>query len=414
MISPKIIKKQYKSGFSAEIVLKPGYNQRFFGIITDFGSSDPQEVAGSAHFLEHKLFAKEDGDISQKFEELGADVNAFTSFNETMFYCSGVKNNPQLINLLFRLVGEPYFTEENVKKEIPIIIQELSMYKDEPNWLINNNLMRQMFGDSELGIDVAGTEESIAATTVEALTKVYQQNYQPKNMHFIACGDFSDYQIKSIFRQVNKLQEQYFKNIAAPIKNKKQTRQLVLKDEILEIDSQSNLFGIGLFLPNFKKVLSSLDLAQILLEIMLESKLGIMSPFFDKMKKKKLLSSSTQISVNYTRQGNFVTISGVSDDAQKVISAIKEEIMRPLDKDDIEYAKSFFELKKREWLAHEIRTMNNISYLAVELAEESLDDENLFENINQLQLINFEKYDSICKDLLKDSAFCSAMLVNKD
>lgn len=121
MISPKIIKKQYKSGFSAEIVLKPGYNQRFFGIITDFGSSDPQEVAGSAHFLEHKLFAKEDGDISQKFEELGADVNAFTSFNETMFYCSGVKNNPQLINLLFRLVGEPYFTEENVKKRFQLL-----------------------------------------------------------------------------------------------------------------------------------------------------------------------------------------------------------------------------------------------------------------------------------------------------
>ena len=88
--------------------------------------------------------------------------------------------------------------------------------------------------------------------------------------------------------------------------------------------------------------------------------------------------------------------------------------MRPLDRDDVEYAKNFFELKKREWLAHEIRTMNNISYLAIELAEESLDDENLFENINQLQLINFEKYDSICKDLLKDSVFCSAMLVNKE
>ena len=135
MISPKKKKKQYKSGFSAEIVLKPGYNQRFFGIITDFGSSDPQEVAGSAHFLEHKLFAKEDGDISQKFEELGADVNAFTSFNETMFYCSGVKNNPQLINLLFRLVGEPYFTAENVKKEIPIgkaiFFSGISVWKNE-------------------------------------------------------------------------------------------------------------------------------------------------------------------------------------------------------------------------------------------------------------------------------------------
>ena len=57
-MTPKIIKKEYQSGFKAEIILKPHFYQRFFGIIVDFGSSDPQKVAGSAHFLEHKLFAK--------------------------------------------------------------------------------------------------------------------------------------------------------------------------------------------------------------------------------------------------------------------------------------------------------------------------------------------------------------------
>ena len=116
MITPKIIKREYKSGFKAEIILKPHFYQRFFGIIIDFGSSDPQKVAGSAHFLEHKLFAKKDGDISSQFEEIGADVNAFTSFNETMFYCSGIEHTPKMIDLLFRLVGEPYFTKQNIAK----------------------------------------------------------------------------------------------------------------------------------------------------------------------------------------------------------------------------------------------------------------------------------------------------------
>lgn len=58
MITPKIIKREYKSGFKAEVILKPHFYQRFFGVIIDFGSSDTQKVAGSAHFLEHKLFAK--------------------------------------------------------------------------------------------------------------------------------------------------------------------------------------------------------------------------------------------------------------------------------------------------------------------------------------------------------------------
>ena len=51
--------EKYKSGFKAEVILKPHFYQRFFGIITDFGSSDSQKIAGSAHFLEHKLFEKE-------------------------------------------------------------------------------------------------------------------------------------------------------------------------------------------------------------------------------------------------------------------------------------------------------------------------------------------------------------------
>lgn len=51
MITPKIIKRKYKSGFTAEVILKPHFYQRFFGIMIDFGSSDEQEVAGSAHFF---------------------------------------------------------------------------------------------------------------------------------------------------------------------------------------------------------------------------------------------------------------------------------------------------------------------------------------------------------------------------
>ncbi|NRO26168.1 M16 family metallopeptidase [Lactobacillus helveticus] len=414
MITPKIIKREYKSGFKAEIILKPHFYQRFFGIIIDFGSSDPQKVAGSAHFLEHKLFAKKDGDLSAQFEEIGADVNAFTSFNETMFYCSGIEHTPKMIELLFRLVGEPYFTKQNIAKEAPIIEQELAMYQDDPLWKVNNAIMTSMFGYSNLGTEVVGTKESINQVTKQNLTKVYTENYVPTKMQFVACGDFSDNQVRTILRQVGKLQAKYLadrKAVSAPIV--KPTGEF--SDQALSTGGNSRAFGLGIRFENFKKVLSSSDLTQILLEIMLESKLSVMSPWFERMRKEGLLANLLQISVNYTRQGDFATIFGVSADSQRIIEEIKRVLTQPVDPNSEQYRfiKDNFVLQKKEWLARTIRTMNNLSYLAIEMIEESLDHEDLQLNLLKLQTMGFEEFDQICQKLMKDSTICSAYLNSK-
>ncbi|MCT7831569.1 MAG: insulinase family protein [Lactobacillus crispatus] len=374
MMTPKIIKKEYQSGFKAEIILKPHFYQRFFGIIVDFGSSDPQKVAGSAHFLEHKLFAKKDGDLSTQFEDIGADVNAFTSFNETMFYCSGIEHTPKMIDLLFELVGQPYFTKENIAQEAPIIEQELAMYQDDPTWSVNNAIMHDMF----------------------------------------ACGDFSDNQVQTILRQVGKLQQKYLHGKGKSTAEK-QVSFRMLHDQVLPARGNSNSFGLGIRFKNFKKVLLSFDLTQILLEIMLESKLSAMGPWFEEMRKKQLLMDSLQISVNYTRQGDFATIFGVSPQAQEVIAEIKRVLTEPIKKNSAEYRfiRQNFILQKKEWLARTARTSNDLSYLAIELIEENLDHENLTQNIAKLQAMNFDQFYDYCQKIMKDSELCSAYLENK-
>ena len=131
--------------------------------------------------------------FQHKFEEIGADVNAFTSFNETMFYCSGIDHTPKMLDSLFELVGKPSdFTKQNIAQEAPIIQQELAMYKNDPIWSINNAIMTAMFDHSNLGTEVVGTEKSINEITVQNLTKAYKNNYIPSKMQFVACGDFSD------------------------------------------------------------------------------------------------------------------------------------------------------------------------------------------------------------------------------
>lgn len=409
---PEITQHTFKSGFTAEVIKRPDFNQKFFGIIVDFGSADQQKIPGCAHFLEHKLFSKIDGDISQKIEELGAEVNAFTSFNETMFYCKSLKHYQQVIPLLFRLVGQPNFTEENVKKESLIIQQELAMYQNSPNWAVTDAIMHELFGDSNLAIDAVGTKKSIQNITVEDITKAYSQNYLANNMKFIACGDFSDYQTQKIFRLVNKYQAEYLSS--GDVHFNKEHVKGDFGDCEIETETESTFFGVGIYLENFTKVAGSLDIAQILLEIMLEAKFSVLSSWYEEMKKQKLLLTPLQITVNYTRQGDFATIYGISPNNVQLIEQIKLELAKPIDSLEQTYLEKFFTLKKKEWLAQTARSLNDISFLAIERAEEMLDGENLFKNIEDLQMISFEDFINQCEKMLQNIEVCSAALLESE
>ncbi len=184
-----------------------------------------------------------------------------------------------MIDLLFKLVGQPYFTDENVAKEIPIIQQELAMYQDEPDWILGDRLLRGIYGDCNLAIDVAGTRESIASVTKEKLQAAYDENYVAARMSFVACGDFTDNQVKTILRQARKLSDQYLRP-GKPQKEADLVPFLPSGQDWNLIGGEVPLFTAAIPLPNFKKVLASRDMSQILLEIMLESKLGAASHWF--------------------------------------------------------------------------------------------------------------------------------------
>ncbi len=408
MIAIKEFSRQYESGFKAKIVLRPKFKQKFYGLIVNFGSADPQKPAGLAHFLEHKLFAKKDGDLSHQFEKAGAEVNAFTSLNETMYYCSGLNFGPSLIRLLFRLVGEPFFTEQNVEQEKPIIQQELAMYQDQPAWAINHALMKIMFSASNLASDVAGSKDTIEAVTQSALAEIYHENYLADRMSFVACGDFSPYQVQSIFALVKKEQARYFKRSAKKFPFIKEKTISAPADLTLANGHHSHFFGVGIKLSKFKKVLSSRDLAQTIIEIMLESKLSTMSPWFQKMKSHGWLVNALQIAMSYSREGDFVTVFGLSTHPKEVIAAIKKELQQPLRAKDVSFLQSAWALAKKEYLAAYLRGCDDLSYLAVATAEASLEGEKPRNNLRQLETMSFSAFEHYYQDLMADCYLCSA------
>ena len=112
------------NGLDVYILPKRGFSKTFVTFTTKYGSIDrtfipngkEEEVTvpdGIAHFLEHKMFEKEDGDVFQKFSVQGASANAFTSFTRTAYLFSATDKLYENTETLLDFVQEPYFTETN-------------------------------------------------------------------------------------------------------------------------------------------------------------------------------------------------------------------------------------------------------------------------------------------------------------
>src|SRR5699024_10810498 len=137
---------------------------------------------GIAHFLEHKLFEKEDRDIFNDFMAQGASPNAYTSFSKTAYLFSTTENVNENVTTLLDFVQEPYFSDQSVEKEKGIIAQEIKMYDYEPCWRYFMCEIKNMYELLPFNIDIAGTVQSIQAITKEDLYTCYETFYHPSNM----------------------------------------------------------------------------------------------------------------------------------------------------------------------------------------------------------------------------------------
>ncbi|MCR1902566.1 insulinase family protein [Lactobacillus taiwanensis] len=400
--------RDYSSGFRAKVIRRPLFAQKFMGIIVDFGGSNPQKLCGGAHFLEHKLFAKKNGDISQQFEEIGASTNAFTTYNETMFYASFTDHWRQVLPLIFELVGTTHFTKSNVSKEAKIIAQELAMYQDDPNWQVNYELMQMMFPKTNLAEDLTGTKNSLKKMTPKILQEIYDNNYVSGKMEFVACGGFSDNQTKEILREVGKLERKYL--ISKKVKQKKAALVNPKKQHQTILDSSltTSRVGIGIRLPNFEKLGLRNSTAQSILEMMLQAKLGVTSTWFEEMQKQGVLNSPMELQVSYTTEGNFATIIGVSNKPDLFLENTKKQLL------EVPISEEAFVFQKKEALAQTIREFDDLSTIAIEEAEYGLENDTFNEAAWAIQSLSFSEFYTAIDNILAKSDIFTTILKGKE
>lgn len=191
-----------KNGFSRTYGV---FSTRFGSIHNQFKNPNADEWIkvpdGVAHFLEHKMFDKHDCDVMESFSILGANCNAFTSFEQTSYLFSTVENVNDCTELLLDFVQNIELSEESVEKEKGIIAQEIEMYQDNPGWRLFFGAIENLFHNHPVKIDIAGTVPSINLIDKDILMKCYQHFYHPSNMTLFICGGFDPYELMTLIKK---------------------------------------------------------------------------------------------------------------------------------------------------------------------------------------------------------------------
>ena len=189
-----------ESGLTVLCRPMPGYSTVHAIYATAFGSTTRDFVldgkpirlpAGTAHFLEHKMFESEQGDAFTLYAKTGAAANAFTSWDHTCYLFSATDRIDENLDILLGMVGKPWFTKETVAKEQGIIGQEIKMYDDSPDWRLITAAFRCLYRDDPIRDDIAGTVESIARLTPELLYACTDAFYTPSNMVLAVAGNIT-------------------------------------------------------------------------------------------------------------------------------------------------------------------------------------------------------------------------------
>ena len=160
-----------------------------------------------AHFLEHKLFEKEEEDLFTAFAEENAQANAFTSFDRTSYLFSATDHLENNIKRLLTMVETPYFTKETVDKEKGIIAEEIKMYQEQPGYKLMFNTLRAMYEKHPIRVDIAGSVESIYDITKDDLYLCYETFYPPSNMVLFVVGDVEPQYIVDIVEEHENLRD---------------------------------------------------------------------------------------------------------------------------------------------------------------------------------------------------------------
>ena len=375
------------NGLTVYLLPKNDYHKTYGLFSTNYGSIDNEFIPygekekvkvpdGIAHFLEHKLFEKEDGDVFQLFGKQGASANAFTSFTKTSYLFSTTDQVEKNLTTLIDFVQAPYFTEETVNKEKGIIGQEIQMYEDDPNWRMFFGILNNLYPTHPLHIDIAGTVESIDKITAQDLYTCYRTFYQPSNMVLFVVGKMEPEKLLKLVRE-----NQEAKNFPPKqeiVRYFPENTKEIIKQSALEAAITRDKFVLGIKgLDTLPQEGTELLRYKTAINLLFQMILGNTSRNYLAMYNQGIIDDSFGFEFSLDREFHFADFSGDTDEPEKAAEKVKEIILGFAD--DPEVSKTNLDLLKKKMLGQYFQSLNSIEYIANQFTQSLFGDRTLFD-----------------------------------
>ena len=181
------------------------------GVMIKNGSrNESLELNGISHFIEHMFFKgtkkRKSKDIVEDIENVGGQINAFTSKEATCYYVKNLYTHLELsLEILSDMILNSVFSVEEIEREKGVVIEEINMGEDSPEDVLDDLNSKACYGENPLSYPILGTIEKVKSIRREDILNFIKEKYTPQNTVISVCGKFDDKELKELI-------EKYFSN----------------------------------------------------------------------------------------------------------------------------------------------------------------------------------------------------------
>lgn len=177
------------------------------GIVINSGSRDEKvDEHGMAHFIEHMLFKgtkkRKAYHILSRLEDVGGELNAYTTKEETAVHASFLKDDyERAIELLSDIAFNSVFPEKEIEKEKDVVIEEINSYLDSPSELIFDDFEELVFTNQPIGRNILGSPDSVKSFSRKKISDFITNNYNAREIVFCSVGNIGNEKILRLFKK---------------------------------------------------------------------------------------------------------------------------------------------------------------------------------------------------------------------
>ena len=368
-VKEMVYRTRLANGLTVALLPKKEFKEVYGSVTVQFGSVDTlvtevdgdvkEYPAGIAHFLEHKLFEREDAsDLMSAFTSLGADSNAFTSFTKTNYLFSATDHFLENLDLLDELVTSAHYTEASILREQDIIQQEREMYQDDPDSCLFFSTLANLYPGTPLATDIVGSEESISQINLTNLQENFTRFYKPVNMSLFLVGNFDVDQVQDYFER-KELEDLDVKEVA----REKLVLQDVKQTDSMRMEVSSPKLAIGV---RGKREVAEADCYRyhILLKLLFAMMFGWTSDRFQKLYESGKIDASLSLKVEVTSRFHFVMLTMDTKEPVALSHQFRKAIRNFTKDSDI--TEDHLDIIKREMFGEFFSSMNSLEFIAMQ------------------------------------------------